>query len=166
MNRSYSCRPMPLSQQCGIRATSLTYTTAHGRARSLTHGSGPGIKPTSSWVLIRFVPTAPQWELPNQTCFSPFHLDKPTLYISLFTDEDRLLPHGRRCHTSPSVSFAKGRMFTHRDPARGHDFWFVYWVSNPPAICNRDKRFVWFVQPSQACLLPCPSGKESRWERK
>ena len=34
-NQSCSCRPMP--QPCGIRAVSVTYTTAHGKARSLTH---------------------------------------------------------------------------------------------------------------------------------
>ena len=31
-----------------IRATSATYTTAHGNARSLTHGARSGIKPASS----------------------------------------------------------------------------------------------------------------------
>ena len=30
-------RPMPQPHQCGIRAVSLTYTTAHGNAESLTH---------------------------------------------------------------------------------------------------------------------------------
>ena len=36
-NRSCSHRPMPETQQCGIRAVSATYTTAHGNAGSLTH---------------------------------------------------------------------------------------------------------------------------------
>ena len=55
----------------------------------------------------------------NLTCFSPylslaspFHLDKHTLYISLFTDGDHL-PHGHRSHNPSSVSFAKDGMFTH-----------------------------------------------------
>ena len=30
-------RPMPKPQQCGIQAASVTYTTAHGNAESLTH---------------------------------------------------------------------------------------------------------------------------------
>ena len=30
-------RPTPQPQQCGIRAASATYTTAHGNAGSLTH---------------------------------------------------------------------------------------------------------------------------------
>ena len=34
-NRSYSRRPTPGPQQCGIRATSATYTTAHGNAHLL-----------------------------------------------------------------------------------------------------------------------------------
>ena len=35
--------------------SSATYTTAHGDAGPLTHWARPGIKPTSSWMLIRFV---------------------------------------------------------------------------------------------------------------
>ena len=33
---SYSCWPTPQPQQCGIRATSATCTTAHGNAGSFT----------------------------------------------------------------------------------------------------------------------------------
>ena len=42
---------------------SVTYTTAHGNTGSLTHGAGPGIKPKSSWILIRFISTEPQRKL-------------------------------------------------------------------------------------------------------
>ena len=48
---------------CQIQATSATYTTAHGNARSLTHWVGPGIKLASSWILVRFVTTELQQEL-------------------------------------------------------------------------------------------------------
>ena len=41
---------------------SVTYTTAHGNARSLTHGPRPEIKSAFSWILVRFITTAPQWE--------------------------------------------------------------------------------------------------------
>jgi len=41
--------------QHGIQATSATYTTAHGTEGSLTHWAVPGIEPTSSWILVRFV---------------------------------------------------------------------------------------------------------------
>ena len=33
-----------------------TYTTAHGNAGSLTHWVRPGIRPSSSWMLVRFGP--------------------------------------------------------------------------------------------------------------
>ena len=46
---------MPQSQQVGIQAASPTYTTAHGNAGSLTPWARPGIEPTSSWFLVRFV---------------------------------------------------------------------------------------------------------------
>ena len=36
-NQSYCCRPTPQPQQCQIPAASVTYTTAHGNAGSLTH---------------------------------------------------------------------------------------------------------------------------------
>ena len=38
----------------------------HGNAGSLTHWSRPGIEPTTSWSLVRFISTAPRWELPKQ----------------------------------------------------------------------------------------------------
>ena len=39
---------MTQPRQHQTRATSATYATAHGNARSLTHQVGPGIEPTSS----------------------------------------------------------------------------------------------------------------------
>ena len=33
----------------------LTYAIASDKTGSLTHGVGPGIKPTSSWILVRFL---------------------------------------------------------------------------------------------------------------
>ena len=51
----------------GIWAMSATCTTVHGNARSLTHRARPRIEPVSSWILVRFLSTEPQWELlPNQ----------------------------------------------------------------------------------------------------
>ena len=37
LNRGCGCPPTPQPEQCQIRASSVTYTTAHGNARSLTH---------------------------------------------------------------------------------------------------------------------------------
>ena len=48
---------------CWISATSATYTTAWGNTGSLTHWERPGIEPKSSWILVRFVTSEPQWEL-------------------------------------------------------------------------------------------------------
>ena len=52
-----------MPQQHGIWATSATYTTAHGNARSPTHWAKAGIKPMSPWILVRFVTTEPWQEL-------------------------------------------------------------------------------------------------------
>ena len=43
----------------------MTYTTAHSNAGSLTHWARPEMEPTTSWFLVRFVSTAPWWELPD-----------------------------------------------------------------------------------------------------
>ena len=51
----YSCQTTPQPQQHQIWAASVTYTTAYGNARSLTHWARPGIEPASSWFLVRFV---------------------------------------------------------------------------------------------------------------
>ena len=42
---------------------SATYTTAHSNAGSLSQQAKPGIKPASSWILVRFINTEPQWDL-------------------------------------------------------------------------------------------------------
>ena len=63
-NQSYSCWPKPQSWQRQIRAMSVIYATAHDNARSLTHWAGPGIDPTSSWILVRFITTELQLEPP------------------------------------------------------------------------------------------------------
>ena len=34
---------------------SVTYTTARGNARSLTHWARPGIEPATSWFLVGFI---------------------------------------------------------------------------------------------------------------
>ena len=45
----------PQPQQHRIQAMSVTYTTAHSNASSLTYWARPGIKPASSWMLVRLV---------------------------------------------------------------------------------------------------------------
>ena len=46
------------------QAASTTYTTTHSSARSITHWARPGIKPVSSWMLVRFTSAKPWQELP------------------------------------------------------------------------------------------------------
>ena len=69
--RAVGCRPMPEPQQSQIWAASSTYTTAHSNVRSLTHWARPGIEPTTSWFLVRFISTVPPWELPGPTLLMP-----------------------------------------------------------------------------------------------
>ena len=40
-----------------------TYTSVHSSTGSLTHWVRPGIKPSSSWILVGFVTAERQWEL-------------------------------------------------------------------------------------------------------
>ena len=63
-NWSCSHRPIPQPQQFRIRAMSITYSTSHSNARSLTQWARPGIKLTSSQILVRFVSSESWWELP------------------------------------------------------------------------------------------------------
>ena len=56
-------------QQHSIQAESATYTMAHGNVRSPTHWAKTGIKPTSLWILVRFVSTEPWQEFPFFTIF-------------------------------------------------------------------------------------------------
>ena len=68
LNGSCSCWPTPQPQQLGIQALSVTYTTAHGNARSLTHSVRPGIKPESSWILVGFITADPHRGTTDNNC--------------------------------------------------------------------------------------------------
>ena len=50
-----------LGVHSGVRLPA--YTTAHGKAGSLTQWVRPGVKPATSWLLVRFVSTVPRWEV-------------------------------------------------------------------------------------------------------
>ena len=54
---------MSQPQQRQFRATSAIYTTAHDNARSVTNWARSGIKPVSSWILVRFVSPEKTWEI-------------------------------------------------------------------------------------------------------
>ena len=75
------------SQQHQIQASCATHTITHGNARSLTHwGARPGIEHASSWMLVRFVSTEPQWELPK--LYFSF-----LIFISLYSMGPLCMPH-------------------------------------------------------------------------
>ena len=63
LNQSYSCWPTPQPQQLRIQALSATYTAGHSSAGFLTHRGRPAFNPKSSWILVRFITTEPQWKL-------------------------------------------------------------------------------------------------------
>ena len=54
-NWSCPCLPIPRPKQLRIQATSMTYAASGGNARSLSHWVRPGMEPTSSGRLVRFV---------------------------------------------------------------------------------------------------------------
>ena len=59
-------RATAVSLQCShsnARSQSANHPTAHSNARSLTNWGRPGIEPTISWFLVRFVPAVPWLEL-------------------------------------------------------------------------------------------------------
>ena len=86
MNWSCNCWPILQPLQRWIQATSLTYTTAHGNARCLTHRARPGIEPTSSWILVGFVTAKPRREL--LVLISHFHGIRPWEKLQAVTAND------------------------------------------------------------------------------
>ena len=78
---------MPQPQQCQSWAASVTYTTAHSNAGSLTHWVRPGIKLASPWILVGFISAAPQWE-PPKCCILTEKIHHPSSVQKLLKDFD------------------------------------------------------------------------------
>ena len=55
-----------MSQQCQPQASSANCTVALGNTRSLTHWARLGIKPMSSWTLVRFITSELHRKLPDK----------------------------------------------------------------------------------------------------
>ena len=69
----------PAMVPAGAAAASLRYSYSNARSKPclqptpqlmatpdpLIHRARPGIEPTSSWILVRFITTEPQWEIPS-----------------------------------------------------------------------------------------------------
>ena len=68
-------QPIPQPQQSQIWAMSMTCTTVHSNAGSLTHWVRPGIKPASSWILVIFVSAEPLQELPQRIILKIIYLE-------------------------------------------------------------------------------------------
>ena len=109
MNRSYSHQPTPQPLQCRIWARSAPYTIAHHSTGSLTHCARPGIEPTSSLILVRFVnrwatggpPTLP---LSCWNCFYPVRfLSEWMLYTGYLWRMYKL----SRLHGDSTASYSK-----------------------------------------------------------
>ena len=57
-----------------MQARSVTYTTVHGNAGSLTHWARPGIEPTCLWILVGLLITEWQLELPHSDSFESINV--------------------------------------------------------------------------------------------
>ena len=115
--QSYSCWPTPQPQQRRIRGLSATYTIAHGNAGSLTNWWRPKVEPASSWMLVRFVSTEPQWELPIEYILDNF------LFVIIIIIFSLLLFFSTVQHGDPVThtcihSFFSHYMFHHKWPDR------------------------------------------------
>ena len=72
-----------------IGAAAALLHHSHHNAGCLTHCMRPGIEPTCSWILVRFVSTEPQWELPilvliSQSKFCCLHSGLLRVYINWY----------------------------------------------------------------------------------
>ena len=139
----------------------MTYTTAHSNARSLTHRERPGIEPTTSWLLIGFVCTVPQWQLQDQLQFflfphNPLHMyDCPGAFIF-----QRLIP------SEASTSVGGTSRCQHRLSFRQDCFIWFYHSSIPQCDSWRLRLpFLSSAVISISCTLSCvplwPWGRKS-----
>ena len=78
---NWSCFYWPVPQQCQIWAASVTCATARSNAGFLTHWAGPGIKPTASWILVRFLTPWTVTGAPRDNTFFPWVL---SFYFFIF----------------------------------------------------------------------------------
>ena len=90
---------------------SMTYTTAHSNAGSLTHCMRPGIKPASSWMLVRFITTEPQRELLVYFFFFFFWQWEGKSCCFKYGDDVRTLPAELKKQAFPELYIYEGRAF-------------------------------------------------------
>ena len=86
-NLSCSCWPMPQPHNARSKPRLWPTPQVHGNAGPLTHWARPGIKPVSSWILVRFISCEPGWEL----LWSLWFLNSFAWFISLAKTYDTML---------------------------------------------------------------------------
>jgi len=146
----------------------VTYTTAHSNTRSLTHWARPGIKPTSSWILVGFVTIEPWRELPRML-FSLKTTDSESWLILSFTQWLFQLSHNIPVSCSSSLSSGRNAHvahFGHRD-LRGS--WLA--VATGKAFAFMGKEQKWIVPPSTSLqpwvqTVPPDLAPSSHYERR
>ena len=139
---------------------SATYTTAHSNAGSLTHRARPGIKPTSSWVLVgslllshdrnSFVPFDSDLILSQQLSSANFLLSEPSRQASL---------RARASAVSPVVPFPLWKSWgTFYAPAGNQSMTFPYQPAAASALLPSMAAPYWdwpsLPRPQLACLGP------------
>ena len=107
-------------QQCQIRATSATYTTAHSTAGALTHWSRPGIEPASSRILVRFVSAEPRWELRDFFFKVVKYIQHGIYHLNAFFG----LTHSMQKFPNPCHSSDNARSLTAEPPGNSHLTYF------------------------------------------
>ena len=65
---------------------SVTYTTAHSNAGTLTHSARPGIEPASSCMLVGFVTTE---QHRNSGCFTDEQVQNREVFLKVNADSDQ-----------------------------------------------------------------------------
>ena len=95
------CWPTPRPQQHGIRATSVTFTSAHSNTGPLTHWVRPGIKPACSWILVGFIS---HWAMMGTPIFLPSCFSRCRGIIQNENEQSAVyfyVKFGTKCSTSP-----------------------------------------------------------------
>ena len=101
-----------------IQATSVTYTTVHRNTRSLTHWWRQGIEPATSWILVRFVSSESQWELPSSPVFGGITLSLVILvFIGIYRNRYFFVYKVHECISALTYSFqSKHKIFFEKMP--------------------------------------------------
>ena len=138
-------------QQRGSQATSVTYSVAHGNARSLTHWMEPGIESASSWILAGFITAEPQQGLPvllSNNEFSRFSLGRCCLPVS---DVRKICQPWALDGVISLAFFPPSSFYTSILSARDSSLWYLLCLSSK--LAGQTERDHWHLNLStrRAC---------------